>query len=103
MFKKGQTVYTVANHAISEWVFVGPVGLGDRPCSPNDKRVVCLQSPGLPGYKTYEMPHRVFGTRSAAILARIAQLQKTVKSLLTSAENHKATIRKLQREVKKLK
>lgn len=100
MFKKGQTVYTVSNHAISEWKFV-------RVSSSEAQSSVAvrytLQHPAQPRHYIDEKSYHVFGTRSAAVLARIAQLQKTVKSLLTSAENHKATIRKLQREVRKLK
>lgn len=91
--KKGDKVFVVSNHAIGDWIFV-------RPMHGEGKPMAVIAHP-VTGSETCEYVKNIYPTRRAAVTTRIALLEKTRKSLLTSAENHRLMIAKLKRELRK--
>lgn len=90
--KPGQEVYIARNHTIYKLYVVRVDG----------KRVALspVAEKDL-GRNTYwENLGSIHLTEESAVHARIALLEKTVRSLTTAIETHKSTIRKLKRSLK---
>lgn len=92
--KKGDHVWTATNHGVHEWIYLQPnQSFSGRP--------MAIVSDSKSGWQTNELVSKLYPTLRAAVTARIALLEKTRKSLLTSAENHRLMIAKLKRELRK--
>lgn len=101
--KSGTIVYTITVHAVTGWTF-------DR-FHERDPKWCVLKNPSIcdrsmtvkfncPGVTQEEKVSHLYLSYTDAVRARIAMLQKTVRGLTTAAENHKKTIRKLQRQLR---